>query len=454
MPPLAPSFVFAVLMTAALIAAQDPAPPAPPAQPAAQPGAAAPAAPAAAPTIRWEQDYESAMARAAKEKRPLFVAFLMDNEPGNDAMLKDHYKNANIIKLLDQFVCLVGCLGEHKAADGGAGCGKFPGLQCAHHQAMEKAARAKWLDSDLVTTPQHVFCDPTGHVQRRKIYLITPSELGKCLLLTLEECGIPTKGLPTDFGQSGNPDELGKERDSVTQWLADLDSVNLDLRQRALRNLGYAEDSRAFPAVVKHLGSKHDELIRIAAIEALGRKGNHQAVAPLTAMLNEAKTNVVLKVAESLGTIQLPNAMPALLAAIKKEKRDRVLGTMLRAAAKCQPSSADVRTACLKHLSGASGQMTANLLVALGSLDTHDKIVAAVAPLLQQKNKDTRGLAVWALGNQRTPASLKALQNVQKDEKAPEVLKMLASALPHCRGEEVSGYDYMYSTFFWTFGMY
>jgi HEAT repeat protein len=246
---------------------------------------------------------------------------------------------------------------------------------------------------------------------------------------------------------------LGKERDSVTQWLQDLDSVNLDLRQRALRNLGYAEDPRALPAVLKHLGTKYDELVRIAAVEALGRKGNYQAVAPLVAMLGEAKANVVQKVAESLGTIQLPNAMPALLTAIKKEKRDRVLGGLLRAAAKCQPSSADVRTACIKNLSGASGQMSANLLVAMGHLDTHDKIVAAVVPLLQQKNKDTRGLAVWALGNQRTPASLKALQNVQKDEKAPEVMKMLASALPQCRGEEVSGYASMYSTFFWTFGL-
>lgn len=446
MPLRGSSFAFAALALTALIAAQSPAPPA---TPPAAPGGEAPAAP----TIRWEQDYAAALARAAREKRPLFVAFLMDNEPGNDAMVKDHYKNPNVIKLLEQFVCLVACLGEHKPAEGQTGCGKFPGLACAHHQAIEKAARAKWLDSDLVTTPQHVFCDPSGNVLRRKIYLISKSELGKCLLLTLEECGIDTKGLPTDFGQSGDPDVVAKERESVTQWLADLDSVNLDLRTRALRNLGSAEDARAFPAVLKHLGTKHDDAIRMAAVEALGRKGNHQAVAPLVTMLGEQKTVIAIEAAEALEAIQLPTAMPALLTAIKKEKRDRLLGSLLRAAARCQPGNADVRTACLKQLSTASSQLTAQLLVALGHLDTHDKIVSAVVPLLKEKNQHTRGLAIWTLGSQRTAASLKALQTAQKDEKIPEVMKQLASSIPHCRGEEVSGYDSMYSTFLWNFGL-
>ncbi|MEO6597124.1 MAG: HEAT repeat domain-containing protein [Planctomycetota bacterium] len=386
------------------------------------------------------------MKRAESEGKPLFVAFLMDNEPANDQTVKEHYTDPQIVKLLGNFVCLIACIGEHKGDE--AGCAKFRGIQCAHHQAIEKKARDRWLVGDLVCTPQHVFCDAKGNVLRRKVYLISKATLAKCLLMTLDDCGIDTKGLQVDFGKDSEGGLVDSERASVTSWLEDLDSRNLEVRETALRGLGSAEDPRAMPAVLKMCAAKNDDATRLAAIGALGRKGNYLAVEPLTALLGDKSAPILVRVAGALETIEMPVAVPALLAAIKKEKRDRVLGPLLRAAAGSQPGNADTRDVCLKNLKSASARLTAHVLVALGHLDTHDKIVAAMVPQLASKNQNTRGLAVWVLGSQRTSASTKALQQLQEDEKTPEVQKVLGPAVRRSRGETVEGYASMYWTFF------
>lgn len=407
----------------------------------------APAAAAAATArIHWEQDYDAALQRAAAENKPLFVAFLMDDEPANDQVVKEHYTDPQIVKLLGNFVCLVGCLGNHVHSE--PGCSKFPGLECAHHQAVEKKARARWLTDDLVCAPQHVLCDAKGNVLHRKIYLISKAVLARVLLMTLQDCGVDTSGMKVDYGKEGGSADPAEERNQVARWLQDLDSRNLEVREAALRALGGADDPRALPAVLARCDAKHDDATRLAAIGALARKGNHQAVERLTKLLSETNAMVLAQVASALETIELQTATPALVAMLKKEKRDRVLGSVVRAAAKTHPASPEVRDFCLKQLKNSSAQLQGSLLVALGRLDTHDKIVAALLPLLGSKNLNTRGLTVWALGNQRGAAAVKALQLHQKNEKAPEIMALLATALKHCQGETVEYYETKYTSFF------
>lgn len=424
--------LFSAPWLALLAAAQDPAPSPPP-------------APAAAAAIRWEGEFDAALARAAAEKKPLFVAFLMDDEPANDETVKDHYRDPQIQKLLAHFVCLVGCLGEHRDADGG--CAKFPGLACSEHRAVEQKARERWLVGDTVCAPQHVFCDPQGNVLRRKVYFIGKPELAKSLLATLADCGVDTSKLQVDFGKEAAGELAVDERARVTTWLQELDANNLDVREAALRGLGYADDPRALPAVLKYVDDKRDQITRTTAIRALARKGNYQAVAPLCALLRENKLPILVEVAGALEEIQMPEAVPPLLVAIKKEKRDRALGAMLRAAARLQPGNAELKDLCLKRLKTANNQLEDDVMIALGRLDSDDRIVDAVLPRLQNKTVNTRGLAVWVLGNQHSERSAKALAELKRDEKAPEVLKLLDQAIPRCRGETVEGYGGL----FWKF---
>jgi HEAT repeat protein len=405
-------------------------------QPAAAQTPPAPAAPAA--RIVWETDFDAALARAAAEKKPLFVAFLMDDEPANDQTIKEHYTDAEIVDLTRRFVCLVCCMGEHRSDDGN--CAKFPGITCAHHNAIEKQARSRWLVGDLVCTPQHVFCDSKGDVVLRRVYMISKETLAKCLAMTVKATGGDITGL--------RPGALvDEEKQKVDGWLTDLGSNNLEVREQALRSLGSSDDARALPAVLRQCAPSADDATRVAAIGALARKGNYEAVKPLTAMLKEAKAPILIRVAQSLDTIQMPEAVPALLASCKKERRDRVLGVLLRATARSQGSNVEVRELCLRTLKNASAQLEGSVMVALGHLDTHEKIVAAMLPMLASRNQNTRGLAVWVLGGQRTPDSLKALVELQRTEKTPEVQKLLATATKHCRGETVESYDSSYYQF-------
>lgn len=405
-------------------AAQTPPDPAPAAQPAAR--------------ILWETDFDKALERAATDKKPLFVAFLMDNEPANDQTIKEHYTDAEIVDLTSRFVCLVCCIGEHKSEDGG--CTKFPGITCAQHQAIEKKARARWMVGDDVCCPQHVFCNSKGEVVKRKVYVIPKDTLAKCLARTLLVTGGNTAGLRPDM-------LVDEEKMKVDGWIKDLDSNNLEVREAALRGLGYADDPRALPAVVRQCDASHDAATREAAISALARKGHYEAVKPLTALLKDKSAPILIRVAESLDTVQMPEAVPDLLAAAKKEERDRVLGVMLRAAARSQGSNVEVRELCLRTFKSASSQLKGHVMVALGHLDTDKKIVDAMLPLMKNRNQNTRGLAAWVLGGQHTPESTKALAELQRTEKSPEMTRLLAAAVKHNRGEVVEGYDSMFHTF-------
>jgi len=435
-PPLACLFV-GLLFALGQAAAQTPPAPTP-----------APAAATPAPHIAWETDFDAALLRAQTEKKPLFVAFLMDDEYANDLTIKEHYTHPEIVELTTRFVCLVCCIGEHRGEE--PGCAKFRGITCAQHQAIEKKARARWLVGDVVTTPQHVFCDSKGEVVLRKIYLIPKESLAKCLMMTLQTIGCDITGLKFTNADDKNPSALvDKEKQEVDGWLRDLDSNNLQLRETALRGLGYADDARAFPALLRRCDPGQDEMTRLAAISALARKGNYEAVKPLTAMLKEAKAPIVIRAALALETIQLPEAVPALMAIAKKERKDRVLGVLLRAAARSQGSNVEVRDLCLKSLKQASNQLEGSVMVALGHLDPHAKIADAMAPLIKSKTQNTRALAVWVLGAQRTPESRKVLEAMQRDEKSPEISKLLESAVKNCRGEAVQGYESLYGMFHW-----
>ncbi len=386
--------------------------------------------------IAWESDFDGALQRAQKESKPILVAFLMDNEPANDETI-GHYADPEVVQLSRKFVCLVCCIGEHPS-DGGQ-CAKFHGVTCAHHRAIEKKARARWLVGEDVCAPQHVLCDPKGKVILRKVYLIPQQALKKCMAIAVNAVG-------------ADPDSkalVDEEKGRVDGWLRDLDATNLEVREAALRELGVADDARALPAVLQRAKASNEDMTRLAAINALAKKGNYAAVKPLLAMLGDAKAQIVIRAATALETIQIPDATSDVLKALRKERRDRVRGFLLRAAARSSPANAAVRDACVQALKGASAQLQPCVLIALGRLNPDAAVVEAVRPLLSAKNQNTRALAAWVLGSQATPACASALEALLQVEKTPEVQEIARAALARCRGEKVDGYDSRYASFFY-----
>ena len=69
-------------------------------------------------------------------------------------------------------------------------------------------------------------------------------------------------------------------------------------------------------------------------------------------------------------------------------------------------------------------------MVALGRMQSHPKIVEAVAPRLRDKNQNIRGLAVWVLGQQATDEAMKLLADLLAVEQTPEVLGAILERQP------------------------
>lgn len=398
-----------------------------------------PSAPDVKASIAWEPDLDAALATAQSQGRPLFVAFLMDNEPANDDTIARIYTDPALVKLSRKLVCVACCVGDHKGEDGM--CKKFPGITCAQHNAIEKKARARWIKSDLVCTPQHVFCHPKGTEIGRKIYYVAKQQLMKAMALAI------AAGAKEVDAESKNV--VQEEAARVDKLLKDLGSKNQEVRDAAMGELAAADDPRALPAVLSKAKPGNDDGTRISAIRAVGKKGNHQAVMALAPFLSESKVQIVIQAAAALEVIQLPDAVPELLKLLKKEQRDRVRSTALRAAAKSNPESAKVQEICLQAMKGSSSQLQAAAIVALGMLKPDPKNAEAIQPLLASKNQNMRGLAVWAYGNQLTPACATLLDKIAHEDKAaPELRELAAKAVRRCSGDKVEDYENLYRTFF------
>jgi len=360
-----------------------------------------PKAPDEKPNIAWEPEFDAALAKAKQEGRPLLIAFLMDGEPANEETSEKIYTNLELIKLSRKFVCVPCCAGDKTEKDGKSA--RFAGVTIAQQNANEKKARARYLKSDVVCTPQHVFCDPKGTELLRKIYYVSTQQLKKAMALALV----------------GSVKEIDPETRAVVQ------------------------DEKA--------KAGNDDATRSSAIKALGHKGNHTAVKPLLPFLADPRAPIVIQVAQTLGVIQIPDAEPDLLSLLKKEKRDRVRSTLLRAVAKCNPGNPKLAELCLATLKGASAQMQAATIVAMGFLKPDTKVTDALRPLLADKNQNMRALGAWALGNQGGAANAELLDKLAKDDKAPEVRELATKASKQCRGERVNDYENLYVMFFFDY---
>ena len=75
--------------------------------------------------------------------------------------------------------------------------------------------------------------------------------------------------------------------------------------------------------------------------------------------------------------------------------------------------------------------------------------MTAVLPHLESKNQNTRALAIWVLGKQRDATQLEALRALATEDSAPEVRDLAKKAADYCAGQNVPGYESLYTSFHW-----
>jgi hypothetical protein len=113
-------------------------------------------------SIAWDHVYEDAVARAAKEHKPLFIAINMDGEGANDRMAQKVYTDSHVTALAAGTVNVVASRFDH--APEGKPCTRFAGLTCIEHKRVDGSVRGGLLKADeggYVIAPQHVFLSPS-----------------------------------------------------------------------------------------------------------------------------------------------------------------------------------------------------------------------------------------------------------------------------------------------------
>ena len=102
-------------------------------------------------TIHFEPSLDAAFARAKREKIPVMVCVVMDNEPANDTVARTYYRDPELGNLSKHAACVIASVGTHAETDEVNGdttrrvCTRFGSVTCAEHQALENEARKRWL---------------------------------------------------------------------------------------------------------------------------------------------------------------------------------------------------------------------------------------------------------------------------------------------------------------------
>ncbi len=393
---------------------------------------------AQAPQIGWENDYDAAMKRAQSEKKPVFIIFLMDNEPANDEIAKVHLHEPDIVKLSAEFVCLIANSGMHAdgvPVEGPAGtahaCAKYGAVSCAQHQQVERHAREEFMNSPVVAAPQFLFLAPDGKsVILRHVWTIGPAELLRKMRIALGLID-PTKGGDLVHAVQAATDEMLKQANDN----------NMNKRRDALKALATSEDPRVIDFLIKQTAETVDESKRLEAIEAMGERGNGRVLPVLLKLLGASSGQIRLAVAKSLDRLGMPESAPSLFAALKKETRSGVRGGLVRALVTADANTPEFRKFIIGMIKGSTQGDAMHALRAAGRMKADDELKKAIIAASKGNSPSVRGAAYWALGMHKVTEAGTAIAKAAETEKNTDVKNLALGAVARINNQIFEGPD-------------
>lgn len=358
--------------------------------------------------IQWEKDFDTALARAKAEGKPIMITFLLKGESANEDVARNHLHDASVVAESRKFVCLIGCIGLHGEAAADA-CPTFDGLTCRQHEACEQRARTTYMDSPVVEAPQFLFLGPDGKkVLLRHVWLLSAQELRKKMQLA-----------STFHDPKNAPPELKEQRDRVLELLRQADGNNQDERRMALSALATEDDPRVAEFLLTQTGPEVDSQRRLEAIDAMRGRGNAKVLPCLHALLKQKDTQVRIHVAAALEGIGMRESAKPLLDVLVKETQDRVRAHLLRALSTCEKDAAVLRVHILKMLrSTAQADYVAACRVAEGQ-PRHEDIDHALMKLALSSNSGARTAAYHAIGALKAMDARPLLERQVPSDKDP-----------------------------------
>jgi HEAT repeat protein len=381
------------------------------------------------PTIAWEADFDAALKAAKADGKPIMVAFIMDAEPANDEVANDHFHDKDIVAASQGFHCLVASVGLHGAKPDEGVCQRFGTSTCACHQRVQMRAQTAYLQSPEVSAPQFIFLKPDGEtVLLRHVWMLPKAELYKKMRLAL--------GFNDPAKVSEAEKQVGQE---VALALQEADDNNAVKRMEGLRKLAALDDPRIMEFLIKQTAEGVDEQRRLEAIDAMGTKGNAKALPALLKLLPNKSAQIRARVIGSLERLAMPEAGPALLAALKREPKDNLKALCVRALAICDPKTPAHAKAVIGMIAAGSQTERCAAIRASFELAPDASVKKALLVAAKDNSAQVRGCAFCALAHHKVQEGAQVIEKAISLEKVQAVKGVAEAALAILAGESKDG---------------
>lgn len=375
--------------------------------------------------IAWEADHVKALEKAKESGKPVLIAVNMDKDRANDRLVKDHYKDEEIVELSRSFVCLAASVSTH-SDEAGATCPRFGSCTCEQHKKIDLWMRATFYEGQkIIDAPQHIFLRANGKHFSTKIFYLTKKELIAVMRGVLRELGRPVPGEEpapgageaADGDAAGGGEEQKKPETTVELRDALIKTKDEDKLKEYSRALFKSQDPNALPALEEVLANERLGDKRSAMLLGLGYADNEAGVRILTGFLRHKSPALRQHAAVALEDVADKSAVKAIRKYLKAEKEEAVRKDLVRALGSCGRSDRRVASELIKLTRDRSALVQRNAIVALGHFKKDSKVEKT---LLQIAFKGGRG--AWRNRRQANAAvyslskigSKKALEEAEK----------------------------------------
>ncbi len=307
--------------------------------------------------VRWQRSLEDALAIAAAEGRPIFLAINADGESASERIVRERYRDPEFVALTRPFVCLVTSPHRHSPRDHESDgsrrpCPRFGEVTCAEHIALEPVVFYRYLGGERIS-PRHALVLSTGEIVFDLSLEWDLREIDRRLAKAAATAPAPGPADPPPTLAGERPKNPGKREE---RWLA-LARGRTHRERLVFEDIARREDDLAGPlAALERVGDRgsigvlrvllakppwplRDQLDRVAdLVTALDLRP--QVTAALWDLLNDP--------AEPLGIWNLPSGDRLLLLARIDGASPRTRSFLLSHAA----TGSDNSEPALRHLLG------------------------------------------------------------------------------------------------------
>jgi hypothetical protein len=409
---------------ASLAQAQDP-PPAPAPGPQ-KPAPVSPAKAALAETqVEWTASFPEALRLARETKKPILVAFNMDQEIANDQMVKDVYRDRKFVEKSRKFVCVIASIGKHDEIPtdaGGTECTRFGKIGCAEHKECEIRSREALLGGIDVIAPQHLVSASDGRILARRAWQMSLDEILGWMDRALRNANGPVELSPAD---------AKAERARIAAIFEVCERARTWKKAEQVQQVFDLDDDVAREAIATYALKGKDDETRVAVIEKLGVSGDYTSLEILRKAAKDGHPYVALAAIEAMGKTQLPDVKEDLKKALTSFSAGNDYGRVLRAYALCAKGDKSVRELVLKKAKGSDQNVRVHAIVALAKMDDAPEIGEFLKKAISDNITNARACAAWSAGMGRHQECRKELEKLASTESVVDLKELALAALAH-----------------------